>query len=224
MAKDKKGFMLYADMRDTFDKLPDDKAAALIRHIFAYVNDENPSTSDLIIDIAFTPIRQQLKRDLDKYKAKCLKNKENAELRWHTNASDGIERNAKHADKDNDNGSDNDNGKENDIPLKKQPVFNFKKSLLDLGVEKQIASDYLKVRTKKNAANTITAFNRIKNQIGKSKLPANECIKIAVEKSWAGFEAEWITNLKNNGRTKEIKSNNTTDSDFTIIRHNEETN
>jgi len=106
MAKDKRGFMLYADMKETFDQLPDDKAASLIRHIFAYVNDENPTSNDLIINIAFAPIKQQLKRDLDKYRDKCLKNKENANKRWDANVSDGTKRNAN--DADNDKGIDKD--------------------------------------------------------------------------------------------------------------------
>ena len=67
MAQDKKGFILYADQQELFNKLPNDKAGELIKHIFAYVNDENPTTDDLLIDLAFTPIKQQLKRDLIKF-------------------------------------------------------------------------------------------------------------------------------------------------------------
>lgn len=73
--------------------------------------------------------------------------------------------------------------------------FNFKKSLIDLGVEEKIVSDWLKVRAKKKASNTETAFNAIKNQIELCELPANECIKIAVERSWQGFKAEWVKNV-----------------------------
>jgi hypothetical protein len=68
MAEDKKGFILYADMRGTFDKLPNDRAGELIKHIFSYVNDENPTPSDLVIEIAFEQIKSQLKRDLKKWK------------------------------------------------------------------------------------------------------------------------------------------------------------
>ena len=39
-------------------------------HILEYVNDENPVTDDLIIEIAFEPIKQQLKRDLKRYEVK----------------------------------------------------------------------------------------------------------------------------------------------------------
>ena len=85
----------------------------------------------------------------------------------------------------------------------KLPVFNFRKSLLDLGIEKQIVEDWLKVRKTKKATNTQTAFDLIKSQIELSKLSANECIKISVGKSWSGFKAEWINNLGLNGQAKE---------------------
>lgn len=67
MAKDKKSFILYADLIHTVDKLPDDKAGTLFKHLLKYVNDENPITDDLIVQIAFEPIKQQLKRDLKKF-------------------------------------------------------------------------------------------------------------------------------------------------------------
>jgi len=67
MAKDKKGFILYADQKDLFDQLPNEKAGELIKFIFSYVNDEEPETEDLLLKLAFTPIKQQFKRDLKKW-------------------------------------------------------------------------------------------------------------------------------------------------------------
>mgnify|MGYP003639289470 CR=1 FL=1 len=67
---DKKSFILYLDHQELFNKLPDDVAGRLIKHIFAYVNDENPETSDLLLDIAFSSIKQALKRDLGKWEDK----------------------------------------------------------------------------------------------------------------------------------------------------------
>jgi spermidine synthase len=61
MAEGKKGFILYADQKELFDQLSDQKAGILIKHIFKYVNDENPINKDTIINLAFTPIKQQLK-------------------------------------------------------------------------------------------------------------------------------------------------------------------
>jgi len=67
MAKNKKSFLLYCDQQGVFNKLPDEIAGKLIKHIFAYVNDENPPCDDLLLSIAFEPIKTQLKRDLSKY-------------------------------------------------------------------------------------------------------------------------------------------------------------
>ena len=70
MAENKKSFVLYADLIHTVTKMPDDKAGQLLKHILSYVNDENPETDDLIIQLTFEPIKQQLKRDLRKYEDK----------------------------------------------------------------------------------------------------------------------------------------------------------
>ena len=67
MAEEKKGFILYADQIDLFSQLPNEKAGELIKHIFSYVNDDHPTTDDLIINVAFTPIKKQLQRDLEKW-------------------------------------------------------------------------------------------------------------------------------------------------------------
>lgn len=67
MATDKKSFILYADLIYTVRKLPPDIAGKLFLTILQYVNDENPQVDDLIVDIAFEPVKQQLKRDLQKW-------------------------------------------------------------------------------------------------------------------------------------------------------------
>ena len=86
MAKDKKSFILYVDQKDLFNKLPDEIAGKLIKHIYSYVNDENPKAEDLIIDVAFEPIKQQLKRDLKLFESVKTKRSEagkiGASKRW----------------------------------------------------------------------------------------------------------------------------------------------
>lgn len=67
MAEGKKSFLLYSDVLHTVDKMPNEKAGELFKHILNYVNDKNPQTDDLIIQLAFEPIKQSLKRDLQKY-------------------------------------------------------------------------------------------------------------------------------------------------------------
>jgi len=100
MAENKKGFILYADQKELFKQLPNEKAGELIKHIFAYVNDEEPITEDLLISLAFTPIKQQFKRDLKKWEntregrskagkasAEARRNKKEQELTNSTNVN-----------------------------------------------------------------------------------------------------------------------------------------
>lgn len=70
MAENKKSFVAYCDWQETFNALPDEVAGKLIKHIFAYVNDENPETDDVLINAVFANIKHTLKRDLDKYEHK----------------------------------------------------------------------------------------------------------------------------------------------------------
>jgi hypothetical protein len=80
--------------------------------------------------------------------------------------------------------------------LQDEIVFNFKTALLELGIETKIVLEWLQVRKKKKLTNSETAFNSIKKEIQKSGLTPNECIKIAVEKSWGGIDAEWLEKYK----------------------------
>ena len=70
MAEDKKSFVLYSDYKELFSELSDKDAGQLIKHILAYVNDENPISTNAIVKVSFIPIKLQLKRDLKKYESK----------------------------------------------------------------------------------------------------------------------------------------------------------
>jgi len=76
MAKEKKGFILYADLIHTIEKMPVEKAGELFLHILNYVNDKNPISEDLIINLTFEPIKQQLKRDLNHWESVRVKRSE----------------------------------------------------------------------------------------------------------------------------------------------------
>jgi len=89
MAENKKSFVLYCDLIHTIGQLPNEKAGELFKHILLYVNDHNPVTEDIIINIAFEPIKQQLKRDLIKWdnerKSRSDAGKKGMEKRWGEN-------------------------------------------------------------------------------------------------------------------------------------------
>lgn len=70
MAENKNSFLLYLSQRHVFDSLTDKEAGVLIKMLFAYVADENPTPTTKIQKVAFEPIKQQLKRDLIEWEKK----------------------------------------------------------------------------------------------------------------------------------------------------------
>jgi len=143
MATGKKAFILYADQQGIFEKLPNEKAGELIKHILAYINDENPKTDDLIIQIAFEPIMQQLKRDLQKYNNICDRNKVNGSKGGRPKNPEkptGLSGNPKKpqkpdTDNDTDNDIDKDTDKETIINKSVFPVLEIMKEDLDFQIE-----------------------------------------------------------------------------------------
>jgi hypothetical protein len=109
MAKDKKSFILYSDAIHTVEKLSDTDAGQLLKHLLRYVNDQNPTTDNPLVEIAFEPIKQQLKRDLVKFEdvkgKRSEAGKAGAIKRWQdiANANKGIQTIANIAVNDNDN-------------------------------------------------------------------------------------------------------------------------
>ena len=98
---------------------------------------------------------------------------------------------------------ENKDNKEN----KKEEGFDFLKSIIDLGVDEQVANDWMVVRKKKGASNTPTAFNRIKKEIEACSATPNECITLVAENSWRGFEARYFTdNNASSSKQEEVSA------------------
>lgn len=68
----------------------------------------------------------------------------------------------------------------------------FLAGLIALGVNPETADAWMVVRHKAKAVSTRVAFNGIAREVAKSGLPAEDCIRTAVERSWRGFKAEWL--------------------------------
>jgi len=80
MAEGKKSFVLYSDYTELFEELSDSDAGQLIKHIFKYVNDEDPKTENDLVKISFIPIKLQLKRDLKDWEQTRQKRSESGKL------------------------------------------------------------------------------------------------------------------------------------------------
>ena len=79
----------------------------------------------------------------------------------------------------------------NEIELK-GTKFNFKNALVENGASEYLASDWLKVRKAKKAANTKTALNGFVREVQKTNKSIDEILTICIEQSWKGFKADWL--------------------------------
>ncbi|HVW50827.1 MAG TPA: helix-turn-helix domain-containing protein [Trinickia sp.] len=79
------------------------------------------------------------------------------------------------------------------------PRFDALAHLLSLGVEEQIANDWLAVRKRKRAETTLTAISGAQREAEKANLPLNDALRICSERGWQGFNAAWIQQESSGG-------------------------
>lgn len=73
----KKSFVLYVDLIELVKELSIEKRGELFTIILEYVNDMDPQIHDPLLRVAFTPIKQALKRDLKKWENIVERNRAN---------------------------------------------------------------------------------------------------------------------------------------------------
>lgn len=95
--------------------------------------------------------------------------------------------------------------KEEDKEIKKK-TYSFLASLLEHGFDEKLSREWVEVRKQLKAVNTETAFNSFMAQVQKHGGDKNRILRTCVERSWKGFNANWLeqendrllTALKNN--------------------------
>jgi hypothetical protein len=87
---------------------------------------------------------------------------------------------------------------DSDEPAPEKPHFNFKKALISMGVSADISVQFMHVRKKKRATDSEIAFKAIEREIVASGRSPDECITLAVERSWPTFKVEWMQNATKN--------------------------
>lgn len=213
MAENKKGFILYADLISIVRKLiikdrlnKTNYAGELFYAILLYVNDLELVEIDFIVELAFEPIKLQLKRDLKKFEVKRQQysdaGKASAEARRLKKESEQSLTPLKDVEVRSTNPTVTDTVNVTDIVtvkdiIKKEKAFNFRKSLIDYGFNENLVIDWLKVRKTKKASNTETAFNGFIKQVELANNNINHTLNECVNNSWAGFKSEWLSNTKN---------------------------
>lgn len=76
-------------------------------------------------------------------------------------------------------------------PPAKPPRFEPLSALLALGVDAQVAADWLAVRKAKRAALTQTALDGMVDEAHKAGISVAEAVRICAVRGWQGFKASW---------------------------------
>lgn len=76
-------------------------------------------------------------------------------------------------------------------PVAKPPRFEPLSALLALGVDAQVAADWLAVRKSKRAALTQTALDDVVAEAGKAGISVAQAVRICAARGWQGFRASW---------------------------------
>jgi hypothetical protein len=197
MAEDKKSFIVYTDSKSLVNKLPDNVAGKLFKMLFAYTCDENPTTEDPLLDIAFEHFKQKLKKDLAKWqeikKQRSLAGKASAKKRKQkeTKATS-----VKSVEQNSTNPTVSVNGNVNvivnDILLEKETKEIFKTWI-----------DYRKEikKTVKSEKTIISLAKKIQSEGAKK---STEVINLSIQNGWMGL---FWDNQKNGIQKKEIAFN-----------------
>jgi len=208
MAQGKKSFVAYADWKETFDVLPNEEAGILIKHIFSYVNDENPISDSILINAVFANIKTTLKRDLILWEQRAERSRENG-------SKGGRPKDEK--------------PKRTQLVIskpKKPDSVNVSVSVNDSEIYKQInhlfitKKDFEKLKINFNEKEILDCFDRIENYKGNTKYTS----LYLTAKNW--LEKEKKDNQKNNTDGKIISTTKPTfrNSFQTAFNNNQQAN
>jgi len=178
--------IFYRSFYEAIKELPEANQLEIYNAIFEHsLNLNKPNLTGLSKTI-YTLIEPQIEANLKRYtngikpKKKQIKSEEEAKPKQNESESEANKNKNKNK---NVNNNDNDNEKEK---------FIFKNALLNYGFDSDLVKDWLVVRKNKKCSNTETAFNGFISQVEKTKLDKNAVLKKCIEKSWGGFESDWI--------------------------------
>ena len=202
----KKSFLIHIDSLDVLDHLTDEQCGQLLRAFKSYHYGEELNLPSLL-SIAFTPFKNQFKRDLETYENVCNRNKING-LKGgrpkNPNNPSGLlktQRNPKKPKKpDSDNKKDSDSDKDNKKGSKN--ANDNDKQYLDIdGLNINAFNKYINYR-KESGIKKLTqqgekiAANKLIN-LGANEKMQMDIVEQSIGNGWAGlFEFKQVNNKK----------------------------
>ena len=195
--EDRKAFKFYRSYYDVAKKLPEEERIGFLWAIIEMqFTGEEPEELSLMADLAFTSQKHSILKQLEGYRhgfkgGRPPKGKQNQPLKGRSNQEQEKEQ-EKEQEQDKEEYTKGD-----------KPQFNFKSELIIYGFDKELVSDWLKVRSKKKATNSQTALKGFIKQVEATGKDKNEVLTQCVENSWSGFKADWIKDDKNGNQFRQ---------------------
>lgn len=206
----RKSFILHNDSLDVVAELTTEQKAELFQAIIDYNKGIEPELKGLMKAV-FIPFRNQFVRDQEAYENRSETNSNNGKKGGRPRKANGFSENqnkangfsenqtkAKKAYNDNDNDSDNDSGNDSDKSERIPTVssFNFRKSLIESGGDKELVDEWMKIRKAKKLQPNQSGLKKFMNEVDKSGMLLNDVLQICCENSWGGFNKDWLRNHK----------------------------
>jgi hypothetical protein len=194
MAENKKSFLIYTDWIHPVEKIDDETAGKLFKHLMRFVNDKNPVSDELIVEVLFEAWKPQLKRDLDKWKAMVSRNQKIAESRKRKSDDHSLP-----LDTDNDNDIDKDIDNDSNSLINRKARFGKSLKSFKSKYSDKDRGEFFEYWTEHNTNGKKMRFEYAKNQ------PFNMGRRLGT----------WMKNV-NNGNKKNTSGNKggTTRQDF----------
>lgn len=179
----KNNFILYKDYKPNVDILSDEQAGKLFKAIFAYVEDRTePTFKDGMLKMAFSFIKNQLERDLEKYKERVERNRENG-------AKGGRPKQTKQKKAKKPTGLKNNQpkAKKGDNDYVYDYVYDYE-YVTDNETLKELFYDFLKLRKKLKAVNSKRAIDIQVKLLNKYDDATRICmLEKSISNSWKGL-------------------------------------
>lgn len=188
MAENKKTFIFYSDWINMVREMPSSDAGDLLKHILSYVNDESPTTKNILVRMAFGHMKPMIKSDLIKWDGIRKQRAEYGKKGGQAKAKHKLSK-PKQLEAVNVNENVNVNGNEN---KENKEVGVFEKVYFEKSTELDSAfKDYLKLRKLHKFTMTERAINTLVNKLrkisnGQTKV-AIEIIDNAIVGKWKSF-------------------------------------
>lgn len=214
MAKD--SFILYLEQKQIFEMLTDEEAGQLIKAIFEYEDTGQTVTLDRSLQIAFLPIKNVLDRNKEKYEKVVERNKKNIEKRWNkeytknTTGKNGIPKNTKNTDNDNEHDNDNEYDNDKKEKNKKRKTFDdvFSENHFSNDLENTI-KDFIDMRKTIKKPMTTKALELLIRNLKKLTNLEDEQIAIlnqSIEHGWQTvYPLKQFKNNSSNGNINDFK-------------------